>query len=62
MKANSTAGQKGNAVVHEMHGMSGLPPTNSAVHSSHNQHAGHSAMMFRDKFWLSLVLTLPVVF
>lgn len=62
MKANSTAGQKGNAVVHEMHGMSGLPPTNAVVHSSHNQHAGHSAKMFRDKFWLSLVLTLPVVF
>ena len=62
MKANSTAGQKGNAVVHEMHGMSGPPPTNAVVHSSHNQHAGHSAMMFRDKFWLSLVLTLPAVF
>ena len=62
MKANSTAGQKGNAVVHEMHGMSVPPPTNTVVHSSHNQHAGHSAMMFRDKFWLSLVLTLPVVF
>ncbi len=62
MKGNSTAGQKGNAVVHERHGMSGPPPTNALVHSSHNQHAGHSAMMFRDKFWLSLVLTLPVVF
>ncbi|MFL6304776.1 MAG: heavy metal translocating P-type ATPase [Candidatus Sulfotelmatobacter sp.] len=62
MKANSTAGQKGNAVVHEMHGMSEPRPTNAVVHSRHNQHAGHSAMMFRDKFWLSLVLTLPVVF
>jgi len=62
MKANSTAGQKGNAVVREMHGMSGAPPTNAVVHSSHNQHAGHSARMFRNRFWLSLVLTLPVVF
>jgi len=62
MKANSTAGQKVNAVVHEMHGMSEPPPTNAVVHSSHHQHAGHSAMMFRDKFWLSLVLTVPVVF
>ena len=42
MKGNSTAGQKGNAVVHERHGMSGPPPTNAVVHSSHNQHAGHS--------------------
>jgi P-type Cu2+ transporter len=28
----------------------------------HDQHAGHSPEMFRDRFWLSLVLTLPVVF
>ena len=31
-------------------------------HSGHNQHAGHSVAMFRDKFWLSLALALPVVF
>jgi Cu2+-exporting ATPase len=48
--------------VHEMHGMSGARPTNAVVHASHNEHAGHSAIMFRDKFWLSLALTLPVVF
>jgi P-type Cu2+ transporter len=62
MKVNSTAGQNGNTVVHEMHGMSGPSPTNAVLHSSHNQHAGHSATIFRDKFWLSLALTLPVVF
>ncbi len=28
----------------------------------HDQHRGHSPEMFRQKFWLSLVLTLPVVF
>ena len=27
----------------------------------HDRHAGHSVAMFRDKFWLSLVLTIPVV-
>jgi Cu2+-exporting ATPase len=27
----------------------------------HDQHAGHSVAMFRDKFWLTLLLTLPVV-
>ena len=27
----------------------------------HEKHAGHSVAMFRDKFWLSLVLTIPVV-
>ena len=28
----------------------------------HESHAGHSPEMFRDRFWLSLALTLPVVF
>lgn len=31
-------------------------------HAGHDQHAGHSPEMFRDKFWISLILTLPVVF
>jgi P-type Cu2+ transporter len=34
----------------------------SAMHGSHGLHAGHSVAMFRDKFWLSLALTIPVVF
>jgi cation transport ATPase len=28
----------------------------------HDAHAGHSVDMFRSKFWLSLALTVPVVF
>jgi Cu2+-exporting ATPase len=28
----------------------------------HDDHAGHSVAMFRDKFWLSFALTIPVVF
>jgi len=28
---------------------------------AHDRHAGHSVAMFRDKFWLSLALTIPVV-
>jgi len=31
-------------------------------HKSHDKHEGHSPNMFRDRFWLSFVLTLPVVF
>lgn len=27
-----------------------------------DRHAGHSVAMFRDKFWLSFALTIPVVF
>jgi Cu2+-exporting ATPase len=29
--------------------------------ASHDRHAGHSVAMFRDKFWLTLALTVPVV-
>jgi P-type Cu2+ transporter len=34
----------------------------SGMHAGHDQHAGHSVAMFRDKFWLSFALTIPVVF
>src|SRR5690348_16104505 len=34
----------------------------SDMHGSHDRHAGHSVAMFRDKFWLSFALTIPVVF
>jgi P-type Cu2+ transporter len=29
--------------------------------AGHDKHAGHSVAMFRDKFWLSLALTVPIV-
>jgi Cu2+-exporting ATPase len=33
-----------------------------AVHATgHDKHAGHSVAMFRDKFWISLLLTVPVL-
>jgi Cu2+-exporting ATPase len=32
-----------------------------AAHQGHDQHAGHRPEMFRDRFWLSLLLTVPVV-
>ncbi len=31
-------------------------------HSGHDKHEGHSPEMFRDKFWLSFILTIPAVF
>jgi Cu2+-exporting ATPase len=34
----------------------------SDMHGSHDRHAGHSVAMFRDKFWLSFALAIPVVF
>lgn len=30
--------------------------------TAHDRHAGHSVAMFRDKFWLTFALTIPVVF
>jgi P-type Cu2+ transporter len=54
--------------AHAVHaGMSTMP---SAAHDAghdghpagHDKHAGHSVAMFRDKFWLSLALTIPVLF
>jgi P-type Cu2+ transporter len=62
MKTNFTHGEMAEAVAHKMHGMSSDQPMNAVAHSGHTQHSGHSAAMFRDKFWLSLTLTLPVVF
>src|ERR1700693_1747398 len=34
----------------------------SDMRGSHDRHAGHSVAMFRDKFWLSFALTIPVIF
>ncbi|MCA9337110.1 heavy metal translocating P-type ATPase [Candidatus Saccharibacteria bacterium] len=30
-------------------------------HQEHDKHAGHSVAMFKDRFWLSLILTIPVL-
>src|SRR5690625_1992841 len=43
---------------HETHHGSG----DGGGHGAHDHHEGHSPEMFRDKFWLSLILTIPVVF
>jgi Cu2+-exporting ATPase len=32
-----------------------------AAHGGHDKHAGHSVEMFRSRFWLSLLLSVPVV-
>ncbi len=33
----------------------------SNQHEGHDKHAGHSVSMFRNKFWVSLALTIPVL-
>ena len=42
------------------------PPASASAatagsHTAHDRHAGHSVAMFRDRFWLSLLLTIPVI-
>jgi Cu2+-exporting ATPase len=34
---------------------------NGGAHRGHDKHAGHSVAMFRDKFWISLLLTVPTL-
>ena len=51
-------------MTHEGHGQAADPHAGmkmSGAHGSHDRHAGHSVAMFRDKFWLSFALTIPVV-
>ncbi len=43
-------GHEGHVHGHEGHG-----------HEGHDKHAGHDPEMFRRRFWLSLVLTIPLV-
>jgi len=51
---------------HSAHAGHDMPDAPAAGHDApaagHDKHAGHSVAMFRDKFWLSLLLTLPVLF
>src|SRR5437016_4017309 len=52
-------------MTHETHRQAADPHAGhdmSTMHGNHDRHAGHSVAMFRDKFWLSLALTVPVVF
>ncbi|MBA3344069.1 MAG: heavy metal translocating P-type ATPase [Gemmatimonadales bacterium] len=37
------------------------PEAHGDGHGGHDAHAGHSVAMFRDKFWLSLLLTIPIL-
>src|SRR5262249_25232544 len=51
-------GSKMGNMTHHVHAGHKMAET----HVGHDGHAGHSVAMFRDKFWLSLILTILVVF
>ena len=42
------------------HGGSSAGHSHSA-HAGHDRHAGHNVAMFRDRFWISLALTIPTL-
>ena len=39
----------------------GMERGGHGVQGGHDKHAGHSVAMFRDKFWISLLLTIPTL-
>jgi Cu2+-exporting ATPase len=45
-------------MAHQEHYMPAMHHTN---HESHDKHAGHNPGMFKQKFWLSLLLTIPTL-
>jgi Cu2+-exporting ATPase len=47
--------------AHAAHDRPAAPTAHEAHAGGHDKHAGHSVAMFRDRFWLSLALTIPVV-
>jgi len=44
---------------HEQHGMTGH--AGHAEAGAHDRHEGHSVAMFRDKFWITLLLSIPTL-
>ena len=55
MKTEHPASQE-----HDTHGPGRSQPQGGR--GGHDKHAGHSPTMFRDRFWLTLALTVPVVY
>ncbi|TWD81169.1 Cu2+-exporting ATPase [Kribbella amoyensis] len=62
MDEHAAHGQPAHAVPAE-HSGHGAPAGHAGhqAHAGHDKHAGHDPEMFRRKFWLSLLLTLPIV-
>lgn len=72
MKASSTAHDQEH---HHQHAPAARPERASAAshahpapggagredHTAHDRHAGHSVSMFRDRFWITLALTIPTL-
>ena len=58
----SMASEQASAHAHDKHaGAHSAGGADPQSHAGHDRHEGHSVAMFRDRFWLSLALTIPVV-
>ncbi|MCU1522714.1 MAG: copper-translocating P-type ATPase [Arthrobacter sp.] len=55
--ATAVAAAPGHVDDHAAHG-----GQDDQMMHSHGQHAGHSTAMFKDRFWLTLALSVPVVY
>ena len=49
------------AHAHHHHGAAEPAAHPSGTHQGHDKHAGHNIAMFRNRFWVSLLLTLPIL-
>jgi P-type Cu2+ transporter len=49
------------AAQHHEHAHAAVAHADHGGHGGHDKHAGHDPDMFRRRFWLSLVLTIPLV-
>ncbi len=53
---------------HSSHGPGHPPPASApggahaSGHGAHDKHEGHSPEMFRDRLWVSLILTIPILY
>jgi len=47
--------------MHHHHPSAEPAAHSSETHAGHDKHAGHSIAMFRDRFWISLLLTIPML-
>src|SRR5512146_805801 len=68
--AAGPGGRRGDFPEHHAHGASARAEhaatehgrrVEQGDHAGHDKHAGHSVGMFRNRFWVSLVLTIPTV-
>ena len=50
------------ASPHAVHVAEGAAPVAHDAHAAHDHHAGHTVAMFRDRFWVTLLLSVPTLF